>query len=215
MPSVGARTTASIVVFDCESDGLPTRVGVRDELNFDGIVCTVACALVVTARRVDGVWKLERDKETQHTYWIDVAPQFKSLLELFDNADLIVGFNSLSFDLPLMHKHYVRNHDRYLSHRLKSHDIFSRIRDAIGSWPKLDTLLNENGLSTKTSSGDEAVRMWEQGRRDELEAYCAADVRLTLKLSTLPALTLNGRQIPAFIFSTLNALSAVMLSSTP
>lgn len=215
MPSVGARTTASIVVFDCESDGLPTRVGVRNELNFDGIVCTVACALVVPARRVDGVWVLERDKETQHTYWIDVAPQFTGLLQLFDDADLIVGFNSLSFDLPLLYKHYKRQHDQYISHRLKSHDVFLRIRDATGTWPKLDFLLRENGLASKTSSGDEAVKMWEQQRRNELEAYCAADVRLTLELTTLPALTLNGRQIPAFIFSTVAALSAVMLSATP
>ena len=52
------------------------------------------------------------------------------------------------------------------------------LRDAFGASVrlKLDVLLRDNGLAPKTASGLEAVRMYADGRHDELERYNRADV---------------------------------------
>jgi hypothetical protein len=47
---------------------------------------------------------------------------------------------------------------------------------------KLDVILALNGLSSKTGSGLEAVKLAREGRWDELADYCLSDTKLTREL---------------------------------
>lgn len=198
---------AKVVVFDCESDGRPYDA--NGWMDFTTVQCTVVCAL-------EWVCGTPLDTATSIVCWRDVAPSrgvspFSLLFDAFDRADLIVGYNCLDFDFPLLYKYYGRRSlQRYQAHRLKTLDVFSRIRAVTGSWPKLDYLLKSNGLESKTSSGAEAVNMWESGEREKLQSYCEADVLLTAKLATLPSISMHGMQIPQFVYGIEPAIAAVV-----
>lgn len=108
------------------------------------------------------------------TLWRDedeggVGP-FRALFEAFDAAELIVGYNSLGFDHPVLYKHCDRR--RTEKHLFKVHDAFARLRDHTGVWFKLDHLLQANGLATKTADGLQAIEWWKEGERTLLREYC-------------------------------------------
>mgnify|MGYP006142899315 CR=1 FL=1 len=184
-----------VVVFDCESDGRPTRTGSYGAPDFTHVQCTVACALVIDARGLaipEGV-KHCLDSARKITCWRDVVPRrgaspFHDLFAAFDEADLIIGYNQLDFDFPLLQKYYGRawGQSKYMTHRIKCLDVFQRVRGVLGVWPKLEQLLQANGLDGKSGNGAEAVNMWNEGRRKELQEYCAIDVVRTAQLALLP-----------------------------
>jgi hypothetical protein len=198
----------TVVVFDCESDGRPTRVGQRGEQDFRYVQCTVACAIVLDTKHImmPECATIALSEAREITCWRDVAPTkgaspFKELLDAFDDADIIVGYNSLDFDLPLLYKHYgSKGSRRYLEHRLKSLDIFSRVRAATNQWPKLDELLVANQLGCKSGDGAKAITLWEAGERKELQSYCMTDVKRTAALGLLPKLRMGGLWIPGHVY---------------
>ena len=202
----------TVVIFDCESDGRPETISECPD--FTNVQCTVVCAIEWTTGT-------SFEEATKIVCWRDVVPSrgvgpFTPLFDAFDRADLIVGYNCLDFDFPLLFKYYGRRHlQRYQGHRLKTLDVFTRIRAVTGSWPKLDYLLKCNGLESKTSSGAEAVKMWESGEREKLQSYCEADVFLTAKLAMLPHIMMNGMRIPEHVYGIRPTLESVMYRSRP
>lgn len=210
----------TVAVFDCESDSKPDRCGPRGEQDFRFVQCTVACALVLDTDCLFSVLSngLALDSAKRITCWRDVAPTkgaspFKELLDAFDRADLIVGYNSLDFDLPLLHKHYgSKGSRRYLEHRLKSLDVFSRIRAVTNQWPKLEELLTANQLGGKSGDGAQAIKLWEEGRRDELQQYCMQDVLRTAELALLPKLRFGNAWIPNHVYGIGPAYKALRFS---
>lgn len=165
-----------LVFFDVETDSSFASHGDR-ACAMARMQITVACLTIVDD---DG-------SVADRVFWRDVPGDLESMLACFDLAHCIVGYNTLDFDLPVLEKYYA-DKQRYRSHRLKSFDIFANIRTATGTWPSLDALLRENGLSTKISSGLAAIRMWERQERDDLSAYCLSDVHLTRALCELDRL---------------------------
>ena len=153
------------------------------------------------------------------TCWCDVKPimAFEPLLNAFDEATVIVGYNILAFDLPLLKRYYKNNRNRYMAHRQKCHDLFDRIKSVVGFWPKLDHLLNDNALQSKTADGASAIAMWNDGRRMQLASYCMEDARLTLQLGLLPLLKIKRcgftTIMEAFSFNIVCALHARMVSN--
>lgn len=200
----------SIVVFDCESDGRPRRVPGKDA-DFSMIEATCVCALTLdpSVAPADDPYRAQRmmERSKRFTFWRDESPTqsaspFEGLFQLFDAAQVIVGYNQMDFDFPLLRRYYATRR-RYVSHRAKSLDIFANLRTVYSRWFKLDNLLKENGLASKTSDGAEAVRMWESGEREMLESYCMSDVALTAQLSLLTELRADGVVCPHHLFSPL------------
>lgn len=203
-----------VVVFDCESDGLPSRGGAVDEAAtaFRRVHATVTCALAIDVDD-DGACDARALARAQEIVsWRDTTPPLVDLLAAFDDADLIVGYNVLDFDFPLLRKHYGQDCVRYREHRMKTLDPFHRLRAATCEWPKLDRLLAENGLATKTSSGKVAIQWWEQGERKKLRDYCMQDVYCTARLALLPTLRMGGVNVPAPIYAIRAALAALSRS---
>lgn len=197
-----------VVVFDCESDGLPLR-GCRGRTDaFASVQCTVVCAIVL----IDG--EKEDVCTTELVIWCDgpvhegASGPFEALFQEFDRADVIIGYNALDFDMPLLAKYYGGGITgpgpgrlRYRQHRLKVLDPFARIRAITELWPKLDKLLVGNGLEAKTSTGAQAVQWWRSGERRLLREYCMADVRCVAQLVELPSLRLDDWVIPSHVYS--------------
>jgi len=189
------------VVFDCESDAGFAEgahsAAERDSYIRTQLQFTVVCALkllsgmIASGETTDAII----GASTRLTYWRDQANPGESpvsgLLKLFDGAEVIVGYNCQQFDFPLLSRFYPWNAERaraspeqrYASHRCKCLDVMLRLRDVTGRFHKLDNVLKANKLAVKSGDGAQAVRLWEEQRRDELRDYCATDVEVTARLA--------------------------------
>jgi hypothetical protein len=127
------------------------------------------------------------------TYWRDHDGETSlgRMVEALEHAELLVCYNGLGFDFPVLKKYY-RSVEQYNTHTNKTHDIFLRVREVLGWWPKLDALLNANGLALKTADGLEAIKMWEEGRREELQTYCESDTRQCARLGLRETIRIPG-----------------------
>tara|TARA_B110001452_G_scaffold259855_1_gene256709 strand:+ start:6880 stop:7638 length:759 start_codon:yes stop_codon:yes gene_type:complete len=194
-----------VVVFDCESDSLfSTLPGESHEDKIRYMQFTVVSALALPCELIEAGAPIDdiMSRGVVYNWWRDVAEDgnnpLVSLLALFDGAEAIVGYNCNGFDFPLIRRFYRPTQStahpvqRYVDHRTKTLDIMSRVKDATGSYMKLDELLKRNGLSSKSSNGKEAVGMWERGERDALKSYCDTDVMLTAKLALLETLAISN-----------------------
>lgn len=208
----------TVVVFDCESDGLP-----RDG-DFEHVQCTVACALLFEvelhgpcSEQDDTQALLQSAKDI--TCWRDEASvgkgPFEALFAAFDCADLIVGYNCFQFDFLLMKKYYGRDTQRYFAHRIKTLDVFSRVRDITGLWPKLNNLLKTNGIAAKITDGATAILLWEEQRRTELRDYCLGDVQKTAELALLSSMKIGNASLPQTVYGIRSALHAASYGMTP
>lgn len=187
------------VVWDAETDrAFQSMRGMPREQQMHLMEATVICAIELNsaASVVPGNWDAAFASAKTHHWWRDVVDgsggPFDGLLTLFDNAEVIVAYNGLNFDFPVLRKYYGNGKTarrRYLDHRLKVLDPMLKIANCADvRYPKLDALLQSNGLSAKTGDGLEAIKMWEQGRRQELQEYCAHDVKQLAQLVHLDRL---------------------------
>jgi hypothetical protein len=202
------------VVFDAETDcAFKECPGAdKDEKLHRYMQITTLCAAVVPSKLVveGSDWKYVKEHTKKLTLWRDEAADgctpFDELLKLFDDAEVIVCFNGLDFDFPLLRRFYrplegCSATQRYVHHRSKTLDIMARARDSTGLYMKLDLLLAENGLSTKTGDGLKAISLWRDQKRDELADYCYMDVELTLQLALCKGMHAKGVQMGAQVNS--------------
>lgn len=195
------NTASYVAVFDCESDtGFGDVFGrARDEIIHRYMQFTCICALVVPTDVIKSHASADEiiSQSTRMTWWRDVSESntktpIDGLLDIFDAAEIIVGFNCLAFDFPLIRRFYT-SHERYLKHRCKCLDIMTRVRDVTDDYYKLDKLLRDNELSAKIGDGSTAIKLWQEERRDELQAYCLCDVELTARLGLLNELHIRDK----------------------
>ena len=101
-------------------------------------------------------------------------------IALMAKADLIVGFNQLWFDLPVLQKYA----DYNLS-KLPNYDILVEFQKQAGFKIKLNDLCKANfDDDIKTDSYQQYKDYHKQGKWLELIDYCMNDVRLTHNLFT-------------------------------
>lgn len=211
----------SVVVFDIETqDKIANMPGAERIDQVCNLQVSCLAYLVVDADRLldldDAQAAVEEAKMV--TLWRDEDPDgdgpFERLFKVFDEAELICSYNGLGFDHPVLFKHCKKT--RTEAHLLKAHDAFSRLKENTGIWFKLDNLLKANGLETKTANGLEAIKMWHENRRDELEAYCVHDVRAFARLLALPELKLPrlASVAPNYLFGMASALAARRMSNS-
>jgi len=211
-------TMPTVVVWDAETDcSFAMLAGMPREQQMRTMQATVVCAMVFDSEESikPGNWDAACETATKHTFWRDKADEgkkpFDGLLQLFDEAELLVAFNGLGFDLPVMRKYYGSTNaarQRYLEHRLKTHDPMIRVASAADMpYPKLDKLLQWNHLPQKLTSGLHAIRMWEEGQRESLQEYCMTDVLFLAQLVHLNRVVVPG--VGALPNSVLGVASAI------
>jgi hypothetical protein len=177
---------ATCVVFDIETDTAFCNSNTTRDEQMTTMQATVVCSVTFTLDDLCNKTGIP-DTATRLVCWRDdnesKGGPFEPLFREFDSADIIVAFNGLGFDMPVLKKYYGRlNSDRFMRHCMATHDPFARIRSATGMWPSLNKLLEQNGFHPKTSNGLEAIRMWERGERERLQQYCVDDVNLLADL---------------------------------
>lgn len=96
---------------------------------------------------------------------------------IVENADLIVGYNSEHFDIPLLNKYYPGDLTK-----IKSLDLLKEIKNSLGRRIKMDTIAEATLGINKSGHGLEAVAWWKSGEIDKIIKYCIDDVKITKEI---------------------------------
>ena len=116
-----------VAIFDIETQDLIQNMpGLSREEKLLHLQVSVACVLVIPSRFVDNP-DLAMENAVAHTFWrddnSDPRGPFEEMFAIFDNAELICGYNLVGFDFLVMQKYFgPTNAQRYFSHAAKVHD---------------------------------------------------------------------------------------------
>lgn len=105
------------------------------------------------------------------------VPELPRLWSILERTDLVVGYNSDHFDIPILNRYYAGD----LS-KIRSVDLLAEIRESLGRRLKLDSVAEATLGVKKTGSGLEAIRWWQEGDIERVRAYCLHDVKITKDL---------------------------------
>lgn len=149
------------LVIDIETKNTFAEVG---QDNFDALKVSVI-----------GAYSYSRDE-----FFCFEEHQFAEFGEMFKNADSVIGFSINRFDVPILKRYF--NFDVYSVPRF---DILDEIEFSLGQRVGLDLLAKINLGKGKTGYGLEAVKLYRQGKIEELKNYCLNDVKITKELYDL------------------------------
>ncbi|OGD66803.1 hypothetical protein A2442_01620 [Candidatus Campbellbacteria bacterium RIFOXYC2_FULL_35_25] len=99
------------------------------------------------------------------------------LWPILEQADMLVGYNSDHFDIPLLNKYYQGDLTS-----IKSLDILKEIKNSLGKRIKLDTVAEATLGTNKSGEGLDAVKWWNNGEIEKIKKYCLDDVRITKEI---------------------------------
>lgn len=116
----------------------------------------------------------DSETDTYSSYSREELPQLWPIIE---RADMLIGFNSDSFDIPLLNRYYPGN----LAH-IRSLDILTEVQKVLGRRIRLQSLAEATLGRGKSGDGLKAGEWWREGKKDQVRAYCIEDVRLTREL---------------------------------
>jgi DEAD/DEAH box helicase domain-containing protein len=112
--------------------------------------------------------------DSYHCY---TQEELGELWPILEQADLLVGFNSDHFDIPILNKYYAGDLTK-----IKSIDLLKEVKAVLNRRLRLDNLAEATLGKRKSGNGLEAVKWWEQGLVEKVKAYCLDDVRITKEL---------------------------------
>ena len=147
-----------VVVFDIETSNTFRDVGSGSPVDLD--ISVVALY----------------DSETD-SYSYYMQEDFPKLWKILERADILVGYNSDHFDIPLLNKYFPGE----LTH-IKSLDLLKEIHAAHGKRLKLDVIAEATLGEKKSGNGLEAVAWWNNGEKQKVCDYCVQDVKVTKKI---------------------------------
>lgn len=147
-----------VVTFDIETANWMTDTGTSDPAD---LTIAIVCA---------------HDSETgEYTSYLE--PELPKLWPILERTDILVGFNSDHFDIPLLNKYYPGNLTK-----IRSLDIMAEVHSVFGRRLRLDAIA-EGTLGTKKSGhGSQAVQWWRAGEIDKVRQYCIKDVEITKRI---------------------------------
>jgi DEAD/DEAH box helicase domain-containing protein len=143
------------IVFDIETSNLFSDVGSNNPADLSiSVVC------------------IHDSKTDEYTHYLE--EDLPKLWPIIESADMLIGYNSDHFDIPLLDKYYPG--DLY---KIRSLDILKEIKESYGRRMKLDQVAQGTLGTNKISDGLEALRWWREGKRDKVIEYCISDVKIT------------------------------------
>jgi len=146
------------IVFDIETANQFSDVGSYD-----------ASALDIS---VVGVYD---SKDNSFTAYLE--EDFPTLWSVLEEADLLIGYNSDHFDIPLLNKYYPGDLTR-----IKSVDLLKEIKESLGKRLKLDSVAEATLGVNKSGHGLDALKWWREGKVEKVKQYCLDDVKITRDL---------------------------------
>ncbi len=103
--------------------------------------------------------------------------ELPKLWPVIERADILIGFNSDHFDIPLLNKYYSGDLTR-----IKSLDLLAEIKKSLGRRVSLDQVAEGTLGRGKSGSGLQAIEWWKKGDIDNLRRYCLDDVKITKEI---------------------------------
>ena len=116
------------------------------------------------------------DSETG-TYASYFRKDLSKLWPILERTDMLIGFNSDTFDIPLLNRYYPGD----LSH-IRSLDLLAEIQKVLGRRIRLQSLAEATLGRGKSGDGLLAGTWWKEGKKEKVAEYCIEDVRLTREL---------------------------------
>lgn len=144
------------VVFDIETTNIFSDVGASND---------------ATKLDISIVGAYDSATDSYASYSVEELPKLWPIIE---RADMLIGFNSDHFDIPLLNKYYPGDLTT-----IKSLDLLVEVKNAIGRRLRLDTIAEATLGVNKSGHGLEAVQWWKEGKTDLVRKYCLDDVRIT------------------------------------
>lgn len=172
-----------ILFYDCEiANCIPDRFGMEDEQykyckgwsDYEGM--GIACI---------GFYTNSHDLLGESSYDYCLGNELDRFQYIADEADEIIGFNSIHFDDQLLKANGVKVTTTY--------DLLCETRVAAGMPPRymkgvtrggysLEQLAKANLGRGKSGSGELAPKLWQDGKTKEVIQYCLDDVKLLFEL---------------------------------
>lgn len=180
-----------LVCFDIEStEPIPSSGSGRTIADMQpSVVCLLGVDVTLGLNDPEGAAR-RGEALTCWNHVVDGMP-IELVLEAFDVARHITGFNVLRFDFEVLKRYYRGDEARFEAHRSKTIDTLLALKNASGRSFKLAQLLDANrALPPKLGDGLGAVRLWELQEYAALERYCTRDVLAELRLALLPEVEL-------------------------
>lgn len=146
------------IVFDIETRNFFHDVGSSDPAKLDIAVVAI------------------HDSETD-SYSSYLENELNKLWPILERADMLIGFTSEHFDMPLLNKYYPGDLTK-----IKHLDILKEIKNSYGRRMKLDQLAEGTLGKNKIGHGSDALKWWQAGEIEKIKEYCIDDVRLTKEL---------------------------------
>lgn len=143
------------VVFDIETRNIFADVGKNDPALLDISIL--------------GAYDSETD--TYDSYTVEELSRFWPILE---RADMLIGYNSDHFDIPILAKYYPGDIST-----IKSLDIMVEVKNSLGRRLRLDAIAEGTLGTNKSGHGLQAYEWWKQGEIEKIRKYCIDDVRIT------------------------------------
>jgi DEAD/DEAH box helicase domain-containing protein len=108
-------------------------------------------------------------------YRIFTEKNVNDLVDQLVRADLVVGYNVISFDYEVLMGYTILD----LPHQCRTLDLMSDLEVKLGHRLGLDAVATATLKVGKTGDGLEAIRWWREGRMLDIAEYCCFDVKCT------------------------------------
>jgi len=115
------------------------------------------------------------DADVYHAFEVHELNHLEDLLE---KSTLVIGFNSIEFDLPVL-KPYLK---RVNIINLEQLDIMKELQEVLGYRVGLEKVTNGTFGIKKSGHGLQAIEDWRAGRIQEIKDYCIDDVKITKQI---------------------------------
>src|ERR1044072_7716573 len=113
------------------------------------------------------------DSETD-SYTSYLENELPNLWPILERTDILVGYNSDHFDIPLLNKYYPGDLTK-----IKSLDLLNEIYVAGGRRLRLDSIAEGTLGVGKSADGMQSLQWWRAGEIEKVREYCLKDVEIT------------------------------------
>jgi len=146
------------IFFDIETSNIFQEVGSRDPSALDLSVMAIY------------------DSETGQ-YYSYFKDELHKLWPIIESADVLIGYYSDKFDIPLLNKYYSGDLTK-----IRSLDLLAEIKKSIGRSVGLDKVAQGTLGTGKSGHGLQATNWWKQGDYEKVKDYCIQDVKVTKEI---------------------------------
>lgn len=113
----------------------------------------------------------------EQKYFSYLENQTEKLIEKLKMADLVVGFNVVSFDYAVLQPYATDD-----LKKLNTFDMLDDIKNRLGFRLSLNHLAEKTLKEKKSADGLQSLQWFKEGKMDLITEYCIKDVEITKKI---------------------------------